>query len=79
MLAVLLPVRAIGVMGDGRTYDYVVGLRVVTSTNGMTADFYPFDIFLLGANAMRNLNEVKDVNRLVSDIISKPPGKIGWV
>jgi len=76
--AVLLPVRTVGVMGDFRTYDYVVGLRAVTSTDGMTADFYPFDMQFIGAVATRIINEVKGVNRVVYDITSKPPGTIEW-
>jgi GMP synthase (glutamine-hydrolysing) len=76
--AVLLPVRTVGVMGDYRTYDYVVGLRAVTSTDGMTADFYPFDMKFIGQVATRIVNEVKGVNRVVYDITSKPPGTIEW-
>lgn len=76
--AVLLPVKTVGVMGDGRTYDYVVGLRAVTSTDGMTADFYPFDMGFIGAVATRIINEVKGVNRVVYDVTSKPPGTIEW-
>src|SRR5487761_496634 len=76
--AVLLPVRTVGVMGDHRTYDYVVGLRAVTSTDGMTADFYPFDMGFLGAVATRIIHEVKGVNRVVYDVTSKPPGTIEW-
>jgi GMP synthase (glutamine-hydrolysing) len=76
--AVLLPVRTVGVMGDFRTYDFVVGLRAVTSTDGMTADFYPFDATFLGTVATRIINEVKGVNRVVYDVTSKPPGTIEW-
>jgi GMP synthase (glutamine-hydrolysing) len=76
--AVLLPVRTVGVMGDYRTYDYVVGLRAVTSTDGMTADFFPFDMGFIGRVATRIVNEVKGVNRVVYDVTSKPPGTIEW-
>ena len=76
--AVILPVKTVGVMGDGRTYDYVVGLRAVTSTYGMTADFYPFDMKFIGGVATRIINEVKGVNRVVYDVTSKPPGTIEW-
>ncbi len=76
--AVILPVKTVGVMGDGRTYDYVVGLRAVTATDGMTADFYPFDMKFLGHVATRIINEVKGVNRVVYDVTSKPPGTIEW-
>jgi GMP synthase (glutamine-hydrolysing) len=76
--AVLLPVRTVGVMGDGRTYDQVVGLRAVTSTDGMTADFYPFEMAFLGRVARRIINEVRGVNRVVYDVTSKPPGTIEW-
>jgi GMP synthase (glutamine-hydrolysing) len=76
--AVLLPVRTVGVMGDGRTYDYVCALRAVTSTDGMTADFYPFDMAFIGRVATRIINEVKGINRVTYDITSKPPGTIEW-
>jgi GMP synthase (glutamine-hydrolysing) len=76
--AVILPVKTVGVMGDYRTYDYVVGLRAVTSTDGMTADFYPFDMKFLGHVATRIINEVRGVNRVVYDVTSKPPGTIEW-
>jgi GMP synthase (glutamine-hydrolysing) len=76
--AVILPVKTVGVMGDGRTYDFVVGLRAVTSTDGMTADFYAFDMGFLGRVATRIINEVKGVNRVVYDVTSKPPGTIEW-
>ncbi len=76
--AVLLPVKTVGVMGDGRTYEFVVGLRAVTSVDGMTADFYPFDMKFLGHVATRIINEVKGVNRVVYDVTSKPPGTIEW-
>jgi GMP synthase (glutamine-hydrolysing) len=76
--AVILPVKTVGVMGDQRTYEHVVGLRAVTSTDGMTADFYPFDMAFLGRVATRIINEVKGVNRVVYDVTSKPPGTIEW-
>src|ERR671923_299262 len=76
--AVLLPVQTVGVMGDGRTYDHVLALRAVTSTDGMTADFYPFDMGFIGRAATRIINEVKGVNRVVYDVTSKPPGTIEW-
>ena len=76
--AVLLPVKTVGVMGDGRTYEYVIGLRAVTSVDGMTADFYPFDMKFIGHVATRIINEVKGVNRVVYDVTSKPPGTIEW-
>ena len=76
--AVLLPVRTVGVMGDARTYDYVCALRAVTSTDGMTADYYDFSHAFLGATATRIINEVRGINRVVYDITSKPPGTIEW-
>ena len=76
--AALLPVRSVGVMGDGRTYEYVLALRAVTSSDGMTADFYPFDMNFLGRAATRIINEVRGVNRVVYDVTSKPPGTIEW-
>ncbi len=76
--ATLLPVRTVGVMGDARTYDYVCALRAVTSTDGMTADYYDFNHEFLGRTATRIINEVKGLNRVVYDITSKPPGTIEW-
>lgn len=76
--SVLLPVQTVGVMGDGRTYDRVLALRAVTSVDGMTADFFPFDMGFLGRTATRIINEVKGVNRVVYDVTSKPPGTIEW-
>ena len=76
--AVLLPVNTVGVMGDERTYESVLALRAVTSTDGMTADYYPFEHDFLGRTATRIINEVKGVNRVVYDITSKPPGTIEW-
>ncbi len=76
--AVLLPVQTVGVMGDQRTYDSVLALRAVTSTDGMTADFYAFDMDFLGRAATRIINEVRGVNRVVYDVTSKPPGTIEW-
>ena len=76
--AVLLPVRTVGVMGDARTYDYACALRAVTSTDGMTADYYPFSHDFLGRTATRIINEVRGINRVTYDITSKPPGTIEW-
>jgi len=76
--AVLLPVRSVGVMGDGRTYDHVCALRAVTSVDGMTADYYPFSHEFLSETATRIINEVAGINRVVYDCTSKPPGTIEW-
>ena len=76
--AVLLPVKTVGVMGDGRTYDHVCALRAVTSTDGMTADSFPFEHAFLARVATRIINEVKGINRVVYDYTSKPPGTIEW-
>ncbi|HRJ13298.1 MAG TPA: GMP synthase (glutamine-hydrolyzing), partial [Alphaproteobacteria bacterium] len=76
--AVLPDVRSVGVMGDGRSYDYVCGLRAVTSVDGMTADYYPFSHEFLGRTATRICNEVRGIGRVVYDITSKPPGTIEW-
>lgn len=74
----ILPVKTVGVMGDGRTYDYACALRAVTSVDGMTADYYPFSHEFLGETATRIINEVKGINRVTYDITSKPPGTIEW-
>lgn len=76
--AVLLPVKTVGVMGDGRSYDHACALRAVTSTDGMTADYYPFPHEFLGLVATRIINEVRGINRVTYDITSKPPGTIEW-
>ncbi len=76
--AVLLPVRTVGVMGDGRSYDNVLALRAVTSVDGMTADFWPFDHAFLSRASTRIINEVRGINRVVYDVTSKPPGTIEW-
>jgi GMP synthase (glutamine-hydrolysing) len=74
----ILPVRTVGVMGDGRTYDFACALRAVTSVDGMTADYYPFSHDFLGETATRIINEVAGINRVTYDITSKPPGTIEW-
>ncbi len=74
----ILPVRTVGVMGDGRTYDFACALRAVTSVDGMTADYYPFTHEFLGETATRIINEVPGINRVTYDITSKPPGTIEW-
>jgi len=76
--AVILPVQTVGVMGDERTYENVLALRAVTSTDGMTADYYPYSHEFLGETATRIINEVRGVNRVVYDVTSKPPGTIEW-
>ena len=74
----ILPVRTVGVMGDGRTYDFACALRAVNSVDGMTADYYPFTHEFLGETATRIINEVQGINRVTYDITSKPPGTIEW-
>ena len=74
----ILPVKTVGVMGDGRTYDFACALRAVTSVDGMTADYYPFSHEFLGETATRIINEVQGINRVTYDITSKPPGTIEW-
>ena len=74
--AAILPMRTVGVMGDGRTYDYALALRAVTSVDGMTADYYPFSHDFLGETATRIINEVRGINRVFYDCTSKPPGTI---
>ena len=76
--AVLLPVRTVGVMGDARSYDFACALRAVTSTDGMTADSYPFEHAFLSRVATRIINEVRGINRVTYDVTSKPPGTIEW-
>jgi GMP synthase (glutamine-hydrolysing) len=76
--AVLLPVRSVGVMGDERTYENVLGLRAVTSTDGMTADWFLFPYDVLARISNRIINEVTGINRVVYDVSSKPPSTIEW-
>ena len=76
--AVLLPVRSVGVLGDERTYENVLGLRAVTSTDGMTADWYPFPHEVLARISTRVINQVPGINRVVYDVSSKPPATIEW-
>jgi GMP synthase (glutamine-hydrolysing) len=76
--AVLLPVQSVGVMGDERTYENVIALRAVTSTDGMTADWYDMPAAVLGKISNRIINEVKGINRVVYDVSSKPPATIEW-
>lgn len=76
--AALLPVKTVGVMGDARSYEYALALRAVTSSDGMTADYYPFGHDFLSRTANRIINEVRGINRVVYDVTSKPPGTIEW-
>jgi len=75
---VLLPVKSVGVMGDSRTYENVLALRAVTSTDGMTADWYRFDYSILERTSNKIIRKVKGINRVVYDISSKPPATIEW-
>ena len=75
---VLLPIQTVGVQGDGRTYDQVLALRAVTSSDGMTADWYPFEYQHLREISNRITNQVRGVSRVVYDVTSKPPATIEW-
>jgi len=75
---ILLPIKTVGVMGDVRTYDFVLALRIVTSSDGMTADWVKISYKVLGEISNRIINEVKGINRVVYDISSKPPATIEW-
>ena len=76
--AILLPVKSVGVMGDERTYSYSIAIRAVTSVDGMTADYYPFEHDFLSETATKIINNVNGINRVTYDITSKPPGTIEW-
>ncbi len=76
--AAILPVRTVGVIGDGRTYEYACTLRTVTSVDRMTADYYPFKHEFLGGTATRIINEIEGINRVTSDITSKPTRTTKW-
>ena len=73
-----LPIKSVGVQGDQRTHSHVVGLRAITSSDGMTADWFQFDSKFLQDVSAKICNEVKNVNRVVYDITSKPPSTVEW-